>query len=81
MALAESTVNPRTAGQEVGLRNSLSTVLPRELSASFCSAYNGRAVAFLMSSLAELYLAICPGFGWDRVNFLLSSWYSAVFQV
>ena len=23
----------------------------------------------------------CPGFGWDRVNFLLSSWYSAVFWI
>lgn len=21
----------------------------------------------------------CPGFGWDRVHFLPSSWYSAVF--
>ena len=24
---------------------------------------------------------ICPGFGWDRVNFLPSSWYSAVFWI
>ena len=23
----------------------------------------------------------CPGFGWDRVNFLFSSWYSAVFWI
>ena len=23
----------------------------------------------------------CPGFSWDRVNFLLSSWYSAVFWI
>ena len=23
----------------------------------------------------------CPGFGWDRVNFLPSSWYSAVFWI
>ena len=23
----------------------------------------------------------CPGFGWDRVNSLLSSWYSAVFWI
>ena len=23
----------------------------------------------------------CPGFGWDRVNFLLSSWYSDVFWI
>ena len=21
----------------------------------------------------------CPGFGWDRINFLPSSWYSAMF--
>ena len=26
-------------------------------------------------------MATCPGFGWDRVNFLLSSWYSAVFWI
>ena len=26
-------------------------------------------------------LSCCPGFGWDRVNFLLSSWYSAVFWI
>lgn len=58
MALSESTVNPWTSGQEDGLHNSLSTVLPRELSALFCSAYNGEAVVFLMSSLTELYLAI-----------------------
>ena len=24
---------------------------------------------------------VCPGFGWDRVNFFLSSWYSAVFWI
>ena len=24
---------------------------------------------------------LCPGFGWDRVNFLPSSWYSAVFWI
>ena len=24
---------------------------------------------------------LCPGFGWDRVNSLLSSWYSAVFWI
>ena len=23
----------------------------------------------------------CPGFSWDRVNFLPSSWYSAVFWI
>lgn len=23
----------------------------------------------------------CPGFSWDRVNFLPSSWYGAVFQI
>ena len=23
----------------------------------------------------------CPGFGWDRVNFFLSTWYSAVFWI
>ena len=23
----------------------------------------------------------CPGFGWDRVNFLPSSWYSAVVRI
>ena len=23
----------------------------------------------------------CPGFGWDRVNFVFSSWYSAVFWI
>ena len=23
-------------------------------------------------------MPLCPGFSWDRVNFLLSSWYSAV---
>ena len=26
-------------------------------------------------------LGPCPGFGWDRVNSLLSSWYSAVFWI
>ena len=26
-------------------------------------------------------LASCPAFGWDRVNCLPSSWYSAVFWV
>ena len=26
-------------------------------------------------------LALCLGFGWDRVNFLLSGWYSAVFWI
>ena len=25
--------------------------------------------------------AYCPCFGWDRVNFLFSSWYSAVFWI
>ena len=25
--------------------------------------------------------ARCPGFGWDRVNSLLNSWYSAVFWI
>ena len=25
--------------------------------------------------------SVCPGFGWDRVNSLLSSWYSAVFWI
>ena len=24
---------------------------------------------------------VCPGFGWDRVNFLSSSWYSVMFWV
>ena len=24
---------------------------------------------------------LCPGFGWDKVNSLLSSWYSAVFWI
>ena len=24
---------------------------------------------------------LCPAFGWDKVNFLLSSWYSAVFWI
>jgi len=24
---------------------------------------------------------VCPGFGWDRVDFLPSSWYSAVFWI
>lgn len=26
-------------------------------------------------------LDVCPGFSWDRVNFLPSSWYTAVFQI
>lgn len=26
-------------------------------------------------------LLCCPGFGWDRVNFLHNSWYSAAFGV
>ena len=26
----------------------------------------------------KLHDGFCPGFGWDRVNFLPSSWYSAV---
>lgn len=26
-------------------------------------------------------LVLCPGFSWDRVNFLLSSWYSALFCI
>ena len=26
-------------------------------------------------------LLLCPGFGWDRVNFLVSSWYRAVFWI
>lgn len=67
MALAESPVNPQTTGQEDGLRNSLSTLLPRELSASFCSAYNGKVVAFLVSSLTELYLAV-SNIGWDAAK-------------
>ena len=35
------------------------------------------------SSTSTLWsgLGPCPGFGWDRVNFLLSSWYSAVFWI
>lgn len=64
MALAESTVNPQTTGQEDGLCNSLSTVLPRELSASVCSAYNGKAVAFLTISLTELFQIL----GWMLVS-------------
>ena len=32
-------------------------------------------------SLFKMLVARCPGFGWDRVNFLLSSWYSAVFWI
>lgn len=58
MALAESTVNPWTSSQEDAMHNSLLAVLSRELQASFCSAYNGKAMAFLMNSLAELYPAI-----------------------
>ena len=26
-------------------------------------------------------VGLCPGFGWDRVNFLLTSWYSAGFWI
>lgn len=30
-------------------------------------------------SLLFEYVCICPSLSWDRVNFVLSSWYSAVF--
>lgn len=58
MALAESTVNPWTSSQEDAMHNSVLVLLPREPQASFCNAYNGKAMAFLMNSLAELYPAI-----------------------
>ena len=32
-------------------------------------------------ALNWISLTRCPGFGWDRVNFLLTSWYSAVFWI
>ena len=38
------------------------------------------ALLFLLLSLA-FYLFACPGVSWDSVNFLLSSWYSAVFWI
>ena len=35
----------------------------------------------LLSTLDLFPDTHCLGFGWDRVNFLLSSWYSAVFWI
>ena len=43
----------------------------------------------IASRLREMVLSLCsalmrphcPGFSWDRVNFLFSSWYSAVFWI
>mgnify|MGYP001860314867 CR=1 FL=1 len=33
-----------------------------------------------VSSSSET-IAVCPGFSWDRVNFLPSSWYGAVLDL
>ena len=40
-----------------------------------------KPVIFVLSGFRKLLLHICPGFSWDRVNFLSSSWYSVVFWV
>ena len=39
-----------------------------------------------LGSVSKLFseqfeVSFCPGFGWDRVNSLPSSWYSAVFWI
>lgn len=33
------------------------------------------------TSSVPFYVDVCPGFGWDRVNFLTHSWYSCVFWI
>lgn len=33
------------------------------------------------TELKHFPLRLCGGFGWDRVNFLHSSWYGAVFGI
>ena len=42
------------------------------------------SILLLQSSMGWavfLFLSGCPGFGWDRVNFLSSSWYSVMFWI
>ena len=43
------------------------------------------SVLCLLGSVSRVQTIIeircCPGFGWNKVNFLLSSWYSAVFWI
>ena len=43
---------------------------------------NGTVVSYFHLHLFLInQIQTCPGFGWDRVNFLPSSWYSAVFWI
>ena len=36
---------------------------------------------FKISQFSTIPITECPGFGWDRVNFLPSSWYSTAFWI
>ena len=65
-------------------------VAPQDLSQSApeCFGLFRRVMNSLVSSPGLLqgcsprrFVYVCPGFGWDRVNFLFSSWYSAVFWI
>ena len=68
------------------LGSALSLKVAGERFPLFCWGYstvNTQAEIFpLGRSLQEILEVVpCPGFGWDRVNFLLSSWNSAVFWI
>ena len=43
--------------------------------------FRGQLGVYLAVPASDFRVSYCPGFSWDRVNFLLSSWYSAVFWI
>lgn len=45
------------------------------------STYSEGYFSYNNSSVVTTALSHCPGFSWDRVNFVPDSWFSAVFWI